>query len=1158
MESTSSYKIKAVDVYSSKNGYIFKVALSDSLSVEYYKFMYLPYGRYSSILMADFLFATKGELNVDLMELLQEAVREDIEPNTGFIVFDTEEAERWHSKDGELEDSSEYAERPDTPRDLQLFRKVFLGNRENRSDLHMNSGTKMAFRVDQGRLFIDFKINPAARDISRSLQINKSDLQAQRDFVTKLLIFNTQETALRDISNDGGIDRGAQGERIIDRDLFIDTLRPVAKRASTHNAWNSTDRLLADRDIIRLTRKWSQGLLGRRDIHRLALLWAHGPQSRRDIQQRSAIDRAAILSRRDISKITIVPRESYWAQLRARQYPADLFKSLIKATRDINSKLWFPTEHIYMLRIINQGTNMNDQYTQGIRINDQWKADITSDSSWGLRAIVSSGYLPKSMSKGSRDASAKANVLGEVPKGSRIIFSKLLVTDERSEGYRGNRPLYLPNEEYRGYRRIDHGLYVPSESPIADKNRESKELYVESVEYRASRRGARDAYLPSYTADGSSQMAPRPGHLADEDEFGDHLLFIKQGEFVEQLLGSKEELAKGSELADYFIHGVTDRKLHGEVIDLEFWGKVVREHIGHILEDVIAYKGFFADIIDEMIFGDRLHEGSSWIELAEMFGITLPELPAFITPDFLTGVRDRMNAIIDAELPVGIRPNTSSGLIEVSFETADRVEEKAADLGEEIVAFDLPTPSELHIENPLGYFDPSPSFLDDQPIAFKPINHEATIGDDNPLGAQEAKPSFLGSEVLGHDEPKPSLVNDTIDADLLSKPAEMEEGLEADFDHLRSAAAAEDGPLLAELPRRIALLETGFIFGDRPEDRAGYIADIYFLGVEGTTRYGTVEDSEWEKFATLALRYGIIGEQMFGTDPVRASELLEDMLGRLDLRPSELSGDIIAEKADHYTELISGLLGDKELAHAIIDDYLIAQKQISEGILPEAILGKAELKKSLIEQGSLAQGLMYDYQDDDVLESGSDPEDWEGGLGVPEDYDPHDPFNEYYPWAVDLDRDELDVDDWQRFDTDHNRRGEWSRNRGKKEFTCTGFSENVTGYFRNDFTHEDYVYEVDFKVEDPQDDDAAGVVFRYVDDQNYYMFMVTGGDVDGSLGLLRSMQLFRMVKGTPQLMGPPMSPFTWVQGQWQRLKVSVVGNRIQLWVNGRMQYDFTD
>lgn len=1144
MEVTSSYNIKAVDIYSSKIGYLFKVALADRLSVGRYKFVYMPFGKYSSVLIAEFLFATKSEWNSELMELLQSAIRDDLGPDKGFVVFNTIEAARLHDGAVAAEDKAEFAVRPATPKDLKLFRKIFLGNRDNSSDLRMHSGASVAFRMNQERLFVDFKTDMAMRDRSRSLQVNKSDFQAQRDFIFKLLISFGHGTSIREISNDLRITgEDEQGERVDRQALFVNGKREAATRIIDYDAL-----------IIK------NGIAASRKINRVARVWTVGSQSRRESLKTTILDKTVISSRRDHLKITKVLRDAYWAKLKARQYPSELLKSLIGANRDRASNLWLHLDQIRMKRLMNRDTKVDRSSARGMRKMDRQQMAIFKEKRWGSRDIVTKADLAIAMSS-------------DISTGSRIIFNKLGVSADDSSGrIQNERTVYVPSQEYRGFRRNDRGLYMPSEIAVADKSGEPKQLYIESVAYRAGRADGRIAHIPTYTTDSSSHLAPRPGHLADEEEFAEHLLFIKQGDLIDQFTGSKEELVKSSELIDFFNLGITNRKLFGEVVGQELWGKVLRERIGYVLEDVIADKGFMADVIDEMIFGERLHDGSSWVELAEMFGITLPELPAFITPDFLTGVRDRMNAIFDAELPVGIRANASNGLIEVHFETSERIEGKAADLGQEIVAFEPPTPAELRIENPLGYFDPNPSFLDEQPAAIKPVDHNAVIGEEKPLGIQEAKPSVIGNEILGQEDPKSAMVDDTVDADLLTKPAQMEVVLEADYDHTRPAAVTVE-ELMGELTHRVALLETGFIFGSRPDERAAYIADIYFLGVERTARDGAIDDIEWEKFATLALRSAIIEEQMFGTDPVRASELLEDILGRLDVRPSEMledgqaekapmpseiNLDMLAQKADHYAENINILLGDKELAHAIIDDYIHAQKRISEGILPEAILGKAELRQSLLEQGGLAQGLYYDYQDGDVLESGSDPEDWEGGFGVPEDYDPHDPFNEYYPWAVELNRDELDVDDWQRFDTDHNQRGEWSRDRSKKEFTCIGSSENVSGYIRNDFTHEDYAYEVDFRVDDPQDDDAAGVVFRYVDDHNYYMFMVTGGDADGSLGVMRSMQLFRMIKGTPQLMGPPMSPFTWTQGQWQRLKVSVAGNRIRLWVNGRMQYDFTD
>jgi hypothetical protein len=343
------------------------------------------------------------------------------------------------------------------------------------------------------------------------------------------------------------------------------------------------------------------------------------------------------------------------------------------------------------------------------------------------------------------------------------------------------------------------------------------------------------------------------------------------------------------------------------------------------------------------------------------------------------------------------------------------------------------------------------------------------------------------------------------------------------------------------------MLSTGYLFAEKPDDRAGYIADMYFLAVESGIRDGHIEPEDWLKFARFSLHQAVIGEQMFGTTPDKASELLEHILGFVEPQGGHIGAELIAERQDHYADVISQILGDKELGQAVIGDYLVAQDRMREGIMPPPILGTEQLKRALLEEGMEAQSFLYDFNGDNLIYEGDDPEFWHEGYGIPEAYDPKDPFNPYYPWVEDISTQQLNAEEWLRFGP-----GEWTWDKEKYEFHCIPATAADGGYYRNDFTKTEYVFMADFRVDGPEQA-VAGIVFRYVDEKNYMKFSVFGG-TNSTLNMV----LHKVTNGIESMMGLPMNPFNWVKGAWSRVEVSVLDSRIKIKVNGRLQYDLVD
>lgn len=295
-----------------------------------------------------------------------------------------------------------------------------------------------------------------------------------------------------------------------------------------------------------------------------------------------------------------------------------------------------------------------------------------------------------------------------------------------------------------------------------------------------------------------------------------------------------------------------------------------------------------------------------------------------------------------------------------------------------------------------------------------------------------------------------------------------------------------------------------------------------------------------------------------GTANARLSEIEnpDSLMASFEERCSQvITGFIFAERPEkraEYLEQLHAFLPERtahlmELYHEAkmepresftLTDHPVAERESAEAYIPM--------------MDTMAQGLIFDYSED-LLDRGMDPEDWEGGLGVPEDYDPNDPFNVYYPYSKDMDALELSQsDDWTKFG-----QGDWDRDQLLGKFYSKEDTKDISGWYRNNFLAETYKFSIDFKVDTSTDGDGAGIIFKYFDEHNYWMFMVHGGDSDNSLDMRTPMQLYKIVAGNPTAVGSPMQPFKWEKDKWYTLSVSVMQNKIQIYTDSKLQYDLT-
>ncbi|WMT39281.1 hypothetical protein RE628_17670 [Paenibacillus sp. D2_2] len=341
---------------------------------------------------------------------------------------------------------------------------------------------------------------------------------------------------------------------------------------------------------------------------------------------------------------------------------------------------------------------------------------------------------------------------------------------------------------------------------------------------------------------------------------------------------------------------------------------------------------------------------------------------------------------------------------------------------------------------------------------------------------------------------------------------------------LMDAGLASDEYSLAHLKIRDGYTENDFTLAHK-EERDSFVESSHPVGT-ANARLSEIEDPE-SMVATFEERCSqVITGFIFAERPEVRAEYLEQLFA------------FMPEQTAHLMEIYHSAKSEPRDSFLSTDKHLAFRDQPTEGYLPML--------------DTMGQGIIYDYTDN-LLEQGMNPEDWEGGFGVPEDYDPSDPFNVYFPYSKNMDALELSQsDNWIKFGS-----GEWERDRLLGKFYSKSDIPAIGGWYRNNFLAENYKFSIDFKVDSDVDGDGAGIVFKYYDENNYWMFMVHGGDADNSLGMRRPMQLFKVQAGVPTAIGSPMQPFKWEKDKWYKLLVSVMDGRIQIYTDSKLQYDLT-
>lgn len=1099
ISSLATYQFRLADHYASIRNYIGKVTFTTSPSRKY-SFVYIPYGQSASMLMLEYLLANRKYLAAaELQDSLQDMIRNDTSMASpmDLVVLSERSSLQESFLQNDLLDSDRIIKQP-----LQVIRRVHLSDRIKAAGMAKLNPAQMSVRLDKDDLHIDLPPASASRSISTEAIVGKDQPSATR---TKGFTGKKMNEWLT-------------GERTSTFDLFINTERSLAERKFLSLLFVQMEREYATRLITHNLSIENNLPLSSRDSRHAMFTDSSLPIAERHFAFEMTRHFVQAFHRTK-TQPTKVLRDMDWGYLKVRQYDA-LLHFLQRASR-------IATQDLAIYRV-STGFRTMRQGGSILQERDWGSRDFTrllfldSISPTAFRPYQNDLFINRSRPHALRPYQSIGTLMTEYAIGNREAVSDLAIFTSQVTGNRTNQadawivsylqhssrqnvsPLFIPNPFYVSLREQANPLWIPQHSELGKKHL-SRPTSIIRDDVRADRQFLRPTHLweNERAIDLSGGKAPKPAFYQDEDDIFANLENVRPGLF--QYLQSAQLFSR-------------EAAVDGLMTDEMFFATILRLLPAHLLEDILASKEFPSHLMDDMIFASRLTDGQSILEALMEWAMTKKTFDAYVDEEFLEGVRTRVQALIESEVIFSNTLRERSGII--SFETweSTRPNEVISHLEEERVTGkrDVLLSSTVEEETMTSKLAATPAIISEELVGEDHTFRPAELKIEHPLGYMDPDPSYLFEDHTAN----------------------------------KSAHASElELPVTAKLRSRITELCSGYLFATSPHERASYLVDLYDVA-EKSARDGELQDDEWRKYAKLALEQTVLHEQLIAYQPEAAAHLIESILSYKQPDQAVMNADWIANNQERATSLLTQIMGQKELADAVILEYLAGQLDRGIGYIEQPLISVRDYKKAWADRiEEIGQGLVYDYSDD-VLEAEHDPEHWSGGFAVPEAYDPHDPFNEYYPWTTDMTPLEMGQDNWSRFGS-----GTWEHNRDQGTFTKSKGSTSMSGYFRNDFTYTDYHFEVDFKVDDPADGDSAGIVFKYHNDQNYWMFVVSDGAANG---MPRPMQLFKVENGTSTMYSTPMSPFAWENEKWYTLRVLVAGNRIRLWVDHNLQYDFTD
>nr|WP_188067009.1 family 16 glycoside hydrolase [Brevibacillus brevis] len=947
------------------------------------------------------------------------------------------------------------------------------------------------------------KLNPA----QMSVRVNKDELHidlppasASRSIFANATIRRDNSSATRTERFAGKkIDEWFTGERTSTFDLFVNTERSLAERKFWASLFVQMEREYATRSITHhLSIENRLPLSNRNNRHTMFTDWSRSIGERHTSFQMTRHFVQAF--HRMKTKPTKVLRDMDWAYLKARQYDA-LLHFLQRASRIATQDLAIHRASTGFRTMLQGGSLLQNRdwgYRDFTRL-----LSLDSFSPTAFRPYQNDLFINRSRLHATRPYQSSGTLITEYAIGNRDVVSELAIFLSQITGTRtietdASLMTYLEQSS----RHNSPLLFVPN--PINDSLREK----------------TNPLWIPQQFELGKKDLS-RPTSIIKDDLRADrklvHAAHLWEKERAIDLSGGKAPKPSFYQDEDDIFANLENVRPSLLAEDMIF-ATILRLLPAHLLEDILGSKEFPSHLMDDMIFASRLTDGQSILEALMEWALTNKTFDAYVDEEFLEGVRTRVQALIESEVIFSKALQDRAGIL--SFETweSTRQNEILSHLEEDGVAGkrEVLLPSTVEEVEITSQMEAAPSTITEALVG-EDVFRPAELQIENPFGYMEPDPSFLFDEHTARKSAHAS-----------------------DLDEL---------PVTALLRSRITELCSGYLFATSPHERASYLVDLYDVA-EKSARDGELQDDEWRKYAKLALEQTVLHEQLIAYQPEAAAHLIESILSYKLPDQAVINADWVASNQERATSLLTQIMGKKELADAVILEYLAGQLDHRKGHIEKPLLSVRDYKKAWADRiEEIGQGLVYDYSND-VLEAEHDPEHWSGGFSVPEAYDPHDPFNAYYPWTTDMNALAMGQNNWTRFGS-----GSWEHNRDQGTFTHPKGSSGMSGFIRNDFTYTDYQFEVDFKVDEPADGDSAGIVFKYHNDQNYWMFVVSDGSASG---MPRPMQLFKVENGRSTMYSTPMNPFAWEKEKWYTLRVWVTGNRIRVWVDHNLQYDFTD
>jgi len=255
-------------------------------------------------------------------------------------------------------------------------------------------------------------------------------------------------------------------------------------------------------------------------------------------------------------------------------------------------------------------------------------------------------------------------------------------------------------------------------------------------------------------------------------------------------------------------------------------------------------------------------------------------------------------------------------------------------------------------------------------------------------------------------------------------------------------------------------------------------------------------------------------------------------INKLDIGARKMDGSVPIQKDMDRTNLLDGLRYKKEpLLKYFVEDHDYEK----DGVVDYTQIYSDKFKDAFIENQISSQSLMYDYSR--ILKEGMQVEHWEVGYAIPENYDPKDPFNAYYPWAEERNTYSIvQESQWERV------KGDWTINKGKAEI----ISKDGEGLLVVSNPYEDFKFKFCVTLGyEPQS--RVGFVFRYKDILNYYKVSISPGS--------NPIELVQLIDGRERKVASPIAPFFMEGESIHYIDLSCVGDRLVIYLDGRLQYD---